>query len=219
MINFYFFNFSSYMLVMLLAFVISFILFYSMAKNKYNKLDIIYIFLFNILGFAIGAKIFSLFDKKQMLTILNFLNSGYAFIGGLIGSFISIYLYCKKYKLAYTIIQSYFTIIYPLIYSIGKIACYINGCCNGIIYNFPLQLIEAIFMLLLFIFLFKYFRNKNKYTIITFLIIFGIARFIIDFFRVSRNIFFINLTLSQLVCLTAVVIGIIYSKTEKHYNS
>ena len=50
----------------------------------------------------------------------------------MIGSILCVFLYCKKYKLDYLETQSSFFVIYPLIYSISKIACQINGCCGGI---------------------------------------------------------------------------------------
>lgn len=205
------------MLIILIAFLISFIVFFRLAKDKYKIIDIIYIFTINILGFAIGSKIFSLIDNKQTITIINFLNSGYGFIGGLIGSFISIYLYSKKYKLNYTKMQAYFAIIYPLIYSISKIGCFMNGCCGGIVQYFPFQLLECALMFFLFILLFYYSKNKNENSLIViFLITFGIERFVIDYFRITRNILFLNFTLSQLCCLMLIVSGIVLKFTRNN---
>lgn len=38
--------------------------------------------------------------------------------------------------------------------------------------------------------------------------LFGIIRFIVDYFRYTRNILFLNLTLSQLICGISIVIGL-----------
>jgi len=143
-INFHFFYFSTYLLIILISFIISFIVFYKMAKGRYNQLDIAYIFAINILGFMIGSKIIYLIDTSKAITLLNFINSGYSFIGGILGSSLLVFLCCKKYSLNFANMEAYLMTIYPLIYSISKLACFTNDCCKGIIRNFPLQLLEAI---------------------------------------------------------------------------
>lgn len=232
MINFYFFYFSTYLLIILISFVISFIVFYCTAKKaEYNRIDIIYIFVINILGFAIGSKFFYLIDVSKAITISNFLNSGYSFIGGIIGSILFVYMYCRKYNLNFVDWAIYFIIIYPLIYSISKLACFTNGCCSCIVPNFPLQLLESLLMFILFVYLYKTYKNKHYYIFISkFLILLGVIRFIVDYFRYKRNILLLNLTLSQLICGISIILGLIilvkkcslkslYSKNENLFHS
>ena len=146
--------------------------FYRLTQKYYNKIDIIYVYLVNILGFAIGAKLLSLLSNNIEITIYNFINSGYSFIGGIIGSFLTITLYCKRYKLDLKNIVSNFIVIYPLIYAISKIGCFLNNCCYGIVsinninYIFPLQLIDSIIMFRLFLILIKQFKHQNKLVIV-----------------------------------------------------
>lgn len=211
MINFHFFYFSTYLLIILISFVVSFIIFYNMTrKDGHDRIDILYIFIINILGFVIGSKIFYLIDVSKVVTVSNFLNSGYSFIGGVVGSSLLVYMYCKKYDLNFTDLETYFIIIYPLIYSISKLACFINGCCNCIVSNFPLQLVESVLMFILFVYLYKTYKNNQKYFFIgKFLILFALIRFIIDYFRCKRNILLLNLTLSQLICVVFIAIGLV----------
>ncbi len=189
--------------------------FYRLTQKYYNKIDIIYVYLVNILGFAIGAKLLSLLSNNIEITIYNFINSGYSFIGGIIGSFLTITLYCKRYKLDLKNIVSNFIVIYPLIYAISKIGCFLNNCCYGIVsinninYIFPLQLIDSIIMFRLFLILIKQFKHQNKLVIVLFLSMFGSIKFIENFFRYSRNIMMLNLTLEQIVCTIFVVIGLV----------
>ena len=211
-LDFYYFTFSTYILMVGISFIISFVIFYQISKNDYNKIDLIYIYILNIFGFAIGSKLLSLIVNNREITIYNFINSGYSFIGGILGSLLIIAVYCKKYKLDLKNMLSRFTVIYPLIYSISKIGCFLNGCCGGSIMNlnFPLQLIDSIIMLELFLILLLQFKKQNRLNLITFLIVFGIIRFFEDFFRDLRIVIIYNLTLYQLICIALVITGVFF---------
>ncbi len=212
-INFYYFTFSTYILIIGIAFIVAFMVFYNLSQKYYNKIDIIYVYVINILGFAIGAKILSLLSNNVEISMYNFINSGYSFIGGVIGSILTIILYCKIYKLNLKNILSNFTVIYPLIYSISKIGCFLNNCCygsisiNNVSYNFSLQLIDSAIMFALFLNLMKRSKQQNELITFQFFSMFGIIRFIEDFFRYSRNVMILNLTLEQIVCIIFIIIG------------
>lgn len=229
-LNFGYFKISTYILIIGIAFLISFIVFYKISKKNYIKLDIIYIYVINIVGFAIGSKLMSLISNNIKITIYNFINSGYSFVGGIIGSIVLVALYCKKYKIDFINILSNFMVIYPLIYSISKIGCFLNGCCYGSIkinyinYKFPLQLVDSIIMLILFIILLVK-SNKQKTLVIgMFLGIFNMVRFLEDYVRDSRNIIIFNFTLEQILCGILIIIGVIinrfrmYKKQENRPN-
>ena len=146
-IDFYFFYVSSYYFILFLAFLFNFIIFYILSKNKLEKIDYLGLFIINILGFAIGSKILSLFDNHLNFTITNFLNSGYTFTGGIIGSIFFVFLYCKRYNINFNNTFKNFLIIYPNIYAICKVGCFFNNCCGG---KIPIQIIESLLMFLLF---------------------------------------------------------------------
>ncbi len=209
-INFYYFTFSTYILIIGIAFIVGFVLFYKFSQKYYNKIDIVYIYVINILGFAIGAKILSLLSNNVEISVYNFINSGYSFIGGVIGSILVVILYCKRYELNLKNMLSNFTVVYPLIYSISKIGCFLNNCCygsisiNNVTYNFSLQLINSVIMFVLFLILMK--KHQNI-VIFHFFSMFGIIRFVEDFFRYSRNIMIFNLTLEQIICFIFIIIG------------
>lgn len=213
-LNFYYFEFSTYILIICLAFIIAYAVFYQLLKKYISKIDIYYIYVINIIGFAVGAKLLSLFLNRKTLTLYNFINSGYSYIGGVIGSILVIVLYCKKYTLNFKDILSSFSVVYPLIYSICKIGCFLNNCCYGIIkirnssFFFPLQLIESCVMLGLFFFLLMQFNKGKEYIISKFLVVFSISRFLEDYYRYHRNIIVYNLTVEQIICFSLIIIGI-----------
>lgn len=211
-LNFYYFEFSTYMLIIGLAFIIAFFIFYKILNKNISKVDVLYIYVINITGFAIGSKLLSLFSNKEMLTLSNFINSGYSYVGGILGSILLIFIYCKRYKLDFKHILSVFSVIYPIIYSVSKIGCFLNGCCGGIIninneyYKFPLQLIDSTIMFILFCTLLVLYIKKEKIVINLFFVTFSGIRFFEDFFRNDRNIIIFNFTLEQVICIILIII-------------
>lgn len=212
-LNLGYFEISTYLLIIGMAFIISFIIFYQISKKNDNKLDIIYVYSINIVGFAIGSKLMSLISNNMEINIYNFINSGYSFLGGMIGSILVVALYSKRYKLDFIKILSNFMVIYPLVYSISKIGCFLNGCCYGIInindinYKFPLQLVDTTIMLILFLILLMQAKKQKTLGISILFSIFYIVRFLEDYFREFRNIYFLNLTLEQILCGILIIIN------------
>lgn len=214
-LNLGYFEISTYILIISISFLIGFIAFYKISRKDYNRLDITYIYVVNILGFAIGAKLLSLISNSIKINIYNFINSGYSFLGGILGSILVVALYCKKYKLHFINIISNFMVIYPLIYSISKIGCFLNGCCYGVInindinYKFPLQLVDSAIMLILFFILLIQSNKQKKLVITMFLSIFNIVRFLEDYFREFRNTVIFNFTLEQILCVILIITSVI----------
>ena len=206
-LDFYYFTFSTYLLMIGIAFLISFVLFYKISQNDFHRLDVLYVYVLNIFGFGIGAKILSFLSSGKSLLLDNFFKSGYAFLGGVLGSIVCVCLYCKKYKLDFEKLFSKFVVIYPLIYSISKIGCWLNGCCSGELLNIPLQIVDSIAMFCLTCWLQK---NKEANRIHNFLFIFGTYRFLEDFIRFNRNVIFGVFSLDQIICISFVFFGRIF---------
>lgn len=213
-LNLGYFEISTYILIIGIAFLISFIVFYQISKKKNSKLDIIYVYSIHIVGFAIGSKCMSLISNDMKINLYHFINSGYSFLGGIIGSIVMVSWHCKRYKLDCRSILSNFMVIYPLLYSISKIGCFFNGCCYGMInindinYKLPLPLIDSILMLILFVILLIQ-SNKQKALVISILFsIFYIIRFFEDYVREVRNRYFLDFTLEQILCGTVILLNV-----------
>ena len=116
----------------------------------------------------------------------------------------------------------------PLMYSIAKIGCFLAGCCEGIPYNgilsvtytnganmplFPVQLLESISFMILFIILNKI---KSKNIIYITLITCSILKYLLDFLRYSHIGHII--TDNQLLSLILLVVTIIYMIIKKNSN-
>ena len=153
---------------------------------------------------------------------------GSIFYGGLFGGIIAaIIILKKKPQLKYLLDIASPAV--PLFHFFGRIGCFLAGCCFGIesdfgftfsqsiieeangVNRFPVQLLEALFNLVLF-FILDYFRRKNYFKqgiIYIYLISYSAARFFIEFLRGDEYRGFIfSLSTSQLIsilvfCITA----------------
>ena len=155
---------------------------------------------------------------------------GFSSYGGLIGTVLAAFIFefivpsNKKY-LKYTVLSL------PLIYGISKLGCSIAGCCYGIPYQgifkikyidifdeyvFPIQIVEVITNILLFVILNK---NKNNENIVYYTFISAaLIKFGLDFLRYEH----LNIVLSsnQIVSIIIIVVTIImlFIKCNKKEN-
>lgn len=202
---------------------------YKNAKHLNLKKEEIMGLLFYIgLGAIFGAKYFTfLTNPKKFNGIFDFTKIGLSSYGAVIGIIILLFLFSKQYK------KSFKNLIYillpsiPLMYGIGKIGCFLAGCCFGIEYNgplsvvynyshsapkgislFPVQLLEAIIFIAISIYTYNK-TNKNKSNCIIIgqiSAICGASKFSLDYLRMSH----IGKTFStnQLVSLAFILIGL-----------
>ena len=122
----------------------------------------------------------------------------------------------------------------PLIYAIGKLGCFLNGCCYGIDYSgplrvlyssskhapngislFPVQLVESIVNLIIFIIsIIIYYKKKDITKTLPFIVLAcSTVKFLLDFLRTpGKHI----ISLNQIFCIIAFIIGIIiFIKSKK----
>ena len=201
---------------------------YKNAKHLDLKTEEITGLLFYIgMGAIFGAKYFNfIINIKKFNGTFNFEKVGLSSYGAVIGITILLFLYSKQYKkrfkdLFYIVLPSI-----PLMYGIGKIGCFLAGCCYGIEYTgpfsisykysysapkeinlFPVQLLESIVFIIIFWYIFDKIKKlkSNSNIIGQTLIICGIAKFLLDYLRMNHlgKVFTIN----QIVSIIFVLIG------------
>lgn len=201
---------------------------YLLLKNGYSKKEVIIISIIEVIGIVIGGKLLNYITSKTIE--FNFLTQGLSSFGALIGEFIAIFLYSKITKKNYMDFVKILSYGVPLMYGIGKIGCHLIGCCHGIkyssifkimyhysydapnnIYLFPVQLFEAIFFSLIFIYYMIKYKGKDASGKILFSC--GLCKFIFDFFRANRGgILTFNSILS--ICLMLIGIAILLINKE-----
>lgn len=202
-------------------------------RNKYGieRLDIVLAAVFAAIGGIIGAKLLSILtsidyisqlisialDPNYELTLLEAIvmifQNGFVFYGGLIGGILGLFIYVKAYKLDVLKMFDIFAVSVPLGHAMGRVGCFISGCCYGIEYDGPLsftythpydprtdvnplgtpvgvpllpvQLIEAACLLCLYVVLEILFRKTKRpgICLLVYAMCYCIIRFTLEFFR------------------------------------
>jgi len=195
--------------------------------SKEALLDILF---YLILGALLGGKLLFIFlnwDSFETSSIIEKLRYGFVFFGGLLGASAVGFWAIKKYKLSFFKTADFFAPALALGHSIGRIGCFLAGCCYGKtapeslgvhytnpdslvpmhLHNIPLypvQLIEAILVFILFLFLNKISHKKHLTGTVTAVYILGYAviRFFTEFMRADdRGAFVLGLSPSQIIAL------------------
>ncbi len=189
-------------------------------KFKYTKEEIVSMLLVD----TVGTVMIGLIYTKILYGYF-----GFSSLGGVLGGLLFLYIYSLMFKKDYKYILILFMPSIPLMYAIGKIGCFVAGCCYGIPYDgifhivydssnlvisgmklFPIQIVETIVFLLIFIYVIsKYVKNKMNIKLVMIeIIICGLAKLLLDFLRydhVSKLI-----TSNQIMCLILVIIISLY---------
>ena len=189
-------------------------------KFKYNVDELVSMLVIDNIGIIGGGILYTYIFSKGF---------GFSSLGGVIGGLIMLYLYSLLVKKDYKYMLILFMPSIPLMYAIGKIGCFVAGCCYGIPYDgighivyhssevallntnlFPIQIVETIIFLIIFIYIISgYYKNKFSIKLIMIeIIICGISKFLLVFLRYEHTIKLI--TSNQIMCLLLVIFSSIY---------
>jgi phosphatidylglycerol:prolipoprotein diacylglycerol transferase len=199
-------------------------------ENIYSLVT--YIIIGAIIGSRVGYVLFNLNNFINFLDIFKIWEGGMAFHGGFIGGFLFAFFYVRKNKLNFYKILDTCAPSIPLAQAIGRIGCFLRGCCYGISTTLPwginylqetrhpTQLYSSLALLIIFIFLSKqkYKKNFNGSLFLTYIIIYSVFRFFIEFIRTEPRILF-GLTGAQLVSIILAGISIfLFPKFRKLFK-
>ena len=93
-----------------------------------------------MIGAIIGAKLlFVVVTWKDImrlqLSLVEILQGGFVFYGGLLGGLLGLIVYSKQFKVDVKDYADIFATVLPLGHCFGRIGCTFAGCCYGIPYN------------------------------------------------------------------------------------
>lgn len=228
----------SYSFFVGLALLVGIIWFFITVPRKAKiRVDKAYLIVLSALFFgAIGSKLLVMIENLNMIIkdfrkLSVFLYSGKSIVGGLIGGYIGIKIAKKLLKRENIRIGNDVAPAIALSMAIGRIGCFLTGCCFGIetklpigidfgdgIPRIPTQLIEMVFCLILFIYLFyKQKTDKKLMPGILFkklVLYYFIFRFFIEFIRGTERIFLI-FSIYQIISVLGIIYIIYRIKKEK----
>ena len=204
------------------------------AKNKNLSIDIVSGLVLAVIIFGfIGAKLlYCIVEIKSIIAspILVLSGGGFVVYGGIIGGILAAMIYCKVKKVSFL---QYFDLLVPSVaiaQGFGRIGCFLAGCCYGretdspigiIFLNsdfapngvklLPTQLFSSAgdFLIAAVLILFaRRARNRGKVGAL-YLMLYGVGRFIIEFFRDDYRGSIGALSTSQFISLFILIAGIV----------
>lgn len=138
-----------------------------------------------------------------------------------------------------------FSVVLPLGHAVGRVGCFFGGCCYGICYDgpfavyysdaagltplhtplLPIQLIEAVALLILFIIQLHLYGRKDKQgkLVQSYLLSYALIRFILEFFRgdtARGKLFFLSTSQwISLLVLSALALYLLLNKQRQKKHS
>lgn len=181
-------------------------------KYKLDLMDFIILEAYSFLGGFLGAKLLyfwvsrSLIEWNKILNLRYFnqlMQSGFVFYGGLIGGIIFVLIAKKIHQIDAMLYVRKVIFLLPWIHCFGRIGCFMAGCCYGKPYGghcsvifpegslapsgiplFPVQLIEAICLMVIAIVILVLVLKKDLYySIEIYIISYSVVRFVLEYFR------------------------------------
>ena len=199
-------------------------------KYTIPKNEIIGALVYENIGIIFGAIIFSFFANFHLHDGFDWQNAGLSAYGGVIGAIVCLALFCLQFKRPVKEMLFIFMPSIPLMYAIGKMGCFLAGCCVGIeyggwgsvVYNyspaapanvrlFPVQLAETIIFAFIFVYM-VYESVKNKLSLKTLGISFvlcGFGKFILDYLRMSHSGGLLSFSVNQAVSIVFIAMGMV----------
>ena len=139
---------------------------------------------------------------------------GFVFYGGLIGAMAGLALLARPMNRNATEMLNFVVPSFAAFHALGRIGCFLDGCCHGVEWEhgfecnenflcFPIQLVEAagiavIFVILMLIEHYNRKNNRNIPMVPTYFLLYGVLRFIDEFWRgdVLRGVTVVDLNYS-----------------------
>lgn len=176
--------------------------------------------------------------KTDPLLIIQFWNGGFVFLGGVILSLVTGYMYTLYKKISFFEWADFMTPLFSLGHALGRIGCFMSGCCFGSACVLPWSLMglhpTALYLAggEFIIFLMLIISEKKKVykfaggLFIQWLLLHSLLRFVVEYFRADFRGGFLNfpilghLSISQVISLFIIVMtlsffGLQYSKQTK----
>lgn len=205
--------------------------------------------LYGITNIGLFPIIFESNCFSELIKNLQAVFGGAVFYGGLIGGIIAAYITMRVMKLDLKQHTDILTLAIPLFHSLARVGCFLGGCCYGIecefgitvtgntlvpsindVSRFPVQLLEAVFNIILFIVLYLLYKKTltvgslQGKLIYIYLISYSIIRFFDEFLRGDEvRGFVLGISTSQFIsilifALTVLILVILHINDKRKYS-
>ncbi|HPF98980.1 MAG TPA: prolipoprotein diacylglyceryl transferase [Kiritimatiellia bacterium] len=183
-----------------------------------------WVMLSGILGARVAYILANLdYFRDAPLEILRIDRGGLIYYGGFIGAALGIILFARLRKLPLLSIADLAVSALPLGHALGRLGCFMNGCCYGLAttcrwaifnaddYRYPVQLIEAALNIGVYLLLLRIYRRRktNGMVLATYLMTYPVGRFLLEYLRGDQRMRWSGLDIAQEVSVVLFITGVI----------
>ena len=182
-----------------------------------------------MVGGILGARIayvFSNFNyyRAAPQEIIRIDQGGLIFYGGFIGGLLVFMILARVRRINALDLADFTVTALPLGHALGRVGCFLNGCCAGRLVlqpsvltggltHYPVQLYEACFNLVVYAFLTLYYLKRRGTrmgsVVALYLVIYPVGRFLLEFLRGDDRMKAGYLDVAQVVSLGLIGLGIV----------
>jgi len=185
-----------------------------------------------VFGFLGARMVYVLVEWRRFLSDplgVAFSRGGFVFYGGVIAGILTVFALTRKYKINFLKFADIMALGIPLGHALGRMGCFFYGCCYGkpttsklgILFPpesaagllgvkvIPTQLISAVFLLLIF-YILLFVKKRKKFSgqiLLSYVFLYGIFRFIIEFYRGDPRGEVFSLSTSGFISLLSVMLS------------
>lgn len=206
-------------------------------KKQIDLASFLKVEMIGTLGSIVGARFLAVIShvlqwKLAGDSIDNIFTSSYYYFGGLAGFFLALNIYMRKKQIDLELYIHNFLFVVPLLHFFWKIGCFMGGCCYGIPYGgfgavvfpkdvnvlsgtmvFPIQLIEAVGVLVISVWIFVNKDNQQISLVGLFLLLYGIERLGLEFLRYHTNS--VAFIIGSLCAAACAAVGIVFISNRR----
>jgi len=235
----------SYGVMVALGFAVcAFLIYKHAARLGLNKERVVDMLVLILIGGIIGARLLYIWLNfgyyiLRPIEIFDLSKGGLVWYGGFAAGLIAAVIYVRMNKMDFWLIMDLIVPYVALAQAFGRIGCYLNGCCYGvvapagfpisvafpgsIVARHPTQVYSA--LLLVIIYLVLRLRQEMPHfkgaILLSYCMLYPLKRFIVEFFRGDNPRAYFGMTLSQVlsfaVFFTALIIFIRKRSEWKRY--
>lgn len=217
------------------------------SAKRYCLQEHMKVLIVSIINMLIFAKLFGCVSgiyraigANETITFNTIKKTGIVFYGGLFGLLLAYYCGINSKLIAIKDIHSIdiLAVSIPLFHAVARVGCFLAGCCYGVesdvcsisysvmedgivhtVNRIPVQLIEASFNGVIFIYLYTLIQKddwKNRHLLLRYMVLYSCGRFLIEFIRgdTVRGIIY-GVSFSQMISIIVWLIVLIITLKNK----
>ncbi len=214
------FKIYSYGVMMALAFMLgTYLVDRRAVKNNIDRNKVIDLIIYLLISSIIGARILYVVINWQDYSrnpfdIVKVWEGGLIFYGGLVSGILTAIWYLKRNKLKFSKVADILSPSLALGSAIGRIGCFLNGCCYGKNPHISLQLVESVvgFIIFLILLILEKRQRQDGFLFWFFIFLYSATRFLTEGLRYNEvnYILFAGLSISQYISILLASISLFF---------